>query len=149
MKRPISPSRRDELLAIHGADPAHWPADARALLAECDPHQLAAEAQLDDWLASSSAPPAPAALRAAILMQAAAAARAAPPLPRNNLRDALLWLWQELGGARLAAPAFALALVAGLTLGGGLSPLLHQPEASVEDVLSLAQIDERYLALNP
>ena len=82
-------------------------------------------------------------------MQAAAAARAAPPLPRNNLRDALLWLWQELGGARLAAPAFALALVAGLTLGGGLSPLLHQPDAGVEDVLSLAPIVERFLALNP
>lgn len=146
MKRPSPPSRCDELLSIHGADPARWPVDARPLLAECDPEQRAAEAQLDNWLASSVVPPAPAALRAAILAHAAAAA----PQPSSaGLRDALLWLWHELGGARLAAPAFAFAIVAGLALGGGLSPLLGEPDPGIEDLLSLAQIDERYLALNP
>lgn len=100
------------------------------------------EARLDAWLSTSIPPPPPAALRAAIL----AAARPAPVPPR--WRERMLAFWQEIGGARLAAPAFALALLAGIGLGSGLSSHIATDDGA-DDLLTLALIDDDYLALAP
>ena len=89
-------------------------------------------------------PPAPARLRAAILLAAheAAASR------RSGVLEALLALWQDLGGARLAVPAFALALALGVGLGAGMLPALSAPsDAANDDLLSLAMIDDGYAVL--
>ena len=103
----------------------------------------AAEARLDAWLATSAPPAPPPALRAAIL----AAARPAPSRP--NWRYALLAFWQDIGGARLAAPAFALALMAGIGLGSGLMPSAAAFDEAGDDLLTLALIEDDYLALAP
>ncbi len=139
---PTPPNPADRLLAAHGADPSRWPPEARALAGECDPAERIAQARLDDWLATSAPPPPPPALRAAIL----AAVRPAPSRP--DWREALLAFWQEIGGARLAAPAFALALMAGIGLGTGLVPDASLDDAG-DDLLTLALIDDDYLALAP
>ena len=137
---PTNPA--DRLLAAHGADPSRWPPEARALAGECDPSERIKEARLDDWLATATPPAPPPALRAAIL----AAARPVPSRP--GWRRALLGFWQEIGGARLAAPAFAFALMAGIGLGTGLAPDAGLEEAG-DDLLTLALIEDDYLALAP
>ena len=69
--------------------------------------------------------------------------------PRGTLLDALAALWRDLGGARLAAPAFAMALAAGI----GLSWLVEDPTAGVDDssddLVALAQLDDAYEGLEP
>ena len=102
-------------------------------------------ARLDAWLASSTPPEPPAALRAAIL--------AAAPLAIGTFRlswaDALRAFWLDLGGLRIAAPAFALALALGISLGNGLLQAgLHASEPT-EDLLSLALIHDDYTSLVP
>lgn len=105
-----------------------------------DPAARAAEARLDAWLATSVPPAPPPALRAVIL----AAARPARP----SWHEALAAFWQEIGGARLAGPAFALALMAGIGLGNGLMPDAGIDETA-DDLLTLALIEDDYLALAP
>ena len=142
MTRPSSPEA-DRLLAIHGADPTRWPSEARELADTCDLDERAAQARLDDWLATSTPPQPPMALRVAIL------ARTRAMSPRVGLREALLGFWQEIGGLRIAAPAFALALAVGIGLGNGLIPETTTLEDATDDLLTLALIDDDYLALAP
>lgn len=62
--------------------------------------------------------------------------------------DTLAALWRELGGTRLAAPAFATALAVGV----GLSWLAEDATASddgSEDLVTLAQFDDAYEGLEP
>lgn len=142
MNRPPS-TEADRLLAIHGADPARWPGEVRALADTCDPTERAAEARLDDWLATSIPPQPPMALRAAILSRTSATPH------RAGLREALLGFWQDIGGMRIAAPAFAFALAAGIGLGNGLMPETTSLDDAGDDLLTLALIDDDYLALAP
>ncbi|MCX7556251.1 hypothetical protein OS187_05355 [Xanthomonadaceae bacterium JHOS43] len=116
-------------------NPTHAPDTTRA------DAERAADARLDAWLATSTPPTAPLALRAAIL--------AATQPARPRLRDVLAALWHDLGGARMAAPAFALALAAGVGLGSGLMPETLSTEIQESDLLSLALIDDDYLAFDP
>ncbi len=139
-----SPAEANRLLAIHGADPARWPAPDRALIEAVDPAARAAQARLDQSLAAFESPPLPMHLRTAIL----AAVRADGQSRRAAWRAALLALWHELGGARVAAPVFALALAAGIGLGSGLMPATG-PGDGIDDLLTLALIDDPYLALAP
>ncbi|HPA00827.1 MAG TPA: hypothetical protein PLK29_01185 [Chiayiivirga sp.] len=141
---PQSREQANHLLEVHGADPARWPVPSRALLEQADPGLRTQQQSLDAWLATSVPPPAPARLRAAILLAAheAAASR------RSGVLEALLALWQDLGGARLAVPAFALALALGVGLGAGMLPALSAPsDAANDDLLSLAMIDDGYAVL--
>lgn len=139
--KPTDHTETDRLLATYGADRARWPANARAAADACDPAEHAAQAQLDAWLATSLPPAPPAALRHTIL----AATRPARP----RMRDALLAFWQDIGGARMAAPAFALALAAGIGLGSGLAPETVGFDEAGDDLLTLALIEDDYLALVP
>lgn len=143
--KPTDHTETERLLATYGADPARWPANTRAAADACDPVELAAQARLDAWLATSLPPAPPAALRRAIL------AATCPARPR--MRDALLAFWQDIGGARIAAPAFALALAAGIGLGSGLgngfAPEIASFDEAGDDLLTLALIEDDYLALVP
>ncbi len=141
------PTEADRLLAIYGADPARWPSQERARIAEADQAARAAQARLDQALADFQPPPLPERVRATIL----AAARADVASRRLSWRAALLALWHELGGARVAAPVFALALVAGIGLGSGLvsDGGASVPVDAVDDLLTLALIDDTYLAFAP
>ncbi len=102
-------------------------------------------ARLDAWLASSTPPEAPAALRAAIL----AAAPLAVGTPTPSLADALRAFWFDLGGLRVAAPAFALALALGISVGNGLLQTGLYGAEPTEDLLSLALIHDDYTSLVP
>lgn len=139
-----SPNEADRLLAVHGADPTRWPARERVRIESVDPAERAAHARLDDALAAFQPPPVPAYLRAAVL----AAARADAVSPGVSWRDSLRALWHELGGMRVAAPVFALALAAGIALGSGLMPDRAGGDG-IDDLLTLALIDDTYLALAP
>lgn len=102
-------------------------------------------ARLDAWLASSTPPEPPAALRAAIL----AAAPLTVAAPTLSWADALRAFWLDLGGLRVAAPAFALALALGISLGNGLLQSDTQGFEPDEDLLSLALIHDNYTSLVP
>ena len=140
---PQSREQANHLLEVHGADPARWPVPSRALLEQADPGLRTQQQSLDAWLATPVPPPAPARLRAAILLAAheAAASR------RSGVLEALLALWQDLGGARLALPAFALALGVGLGAGMLLPALSASSDAANDDLLSLAMIEDGYASL--
>ena len=97
------------------------------------------DAELD---ARRDAPPPSARLRRDVL---AAIAREPRTLP---WRDALAALWRELGGARLAAPAFAMALAAGLGLGWAIDEPAGDDDAG-DDLIALAQLDDTYSELEP
>jgi len=163
-----SRTRLQALIAAYGADPARWPAGEGATLTaalQADPALRAewADAQaLDAALASLPAPALPESLAARILQQAPAAAQAASalsstpapaaakPLPSatNRPRPRFGWrdLWIELGGLRLAGPAFACAL----SLGFGLSWLIPtrsldaSAESDLHTYLALAWLDEGF-----
>lgn len=108
-------TRFAELLDAYGADPRRWPdaerSSAQALLL-ASPEALGMQqraALLDDALDQyAPTPPAPA-LRQALL--------AAAVLPqRSNWRGMWSDFWRDLGGWRLAGPAFAASLVLGALL---------------------------------
>lgn len=61
---------------------------------------------------------------------------------RARWRDALMALWRDLGGARLAGPAFAAALAAGVGLGWMLDEAPAEG-ADADDLIELAQLDGR------
>lgn len=58
-------------------------------------------------------------------------------------------LWRELGGTRLAAPAFALALACGIGMSWLAEDSLAADEAAGEDLVALAQFDDAYEGLEP
>jgi hypothetical protein len=69
---------------------------------------------------------------------------------RLSMPQALAALWRELGGLRLAAPAFAMALAVGV----GLSWLADDGapaggDESGDDLVALAQFDDAYEGLEP
>ena len=152
-------TRYADLLAAHGADTARWPADARAQLATLraatpDADALEREAAQLDALLDHAAPPPPptAALRLAILDAAMRTPQA--PLASATARTASPWqaliaLWRDLGGARLAAPAFAMALACGIGLGWMLQPgdAIAATQDS-DDLLALVQFEDHYTELS-
>lgn len=138
---PVAQARH--LLATYGADPARWPATARDTIAHLDPQERASQARLDAWLDQSIPPPLPPTLRNTILT----AARTAPS--RTDLVSVLRDFWYDIGGLRLAAPAFALALVAGVALGHGLLQVPTATASPTEDILNLALLDHDYETLLP
>jgi hypothetical protein len=98
---------------------------------------------LDAELARLQAAPAPAAhVRRNLLAAIAREPRAL------SWRDALAALWRELGGARLAAPAFAMALALGLGAGWALDEP-EAPDDGSDDLIALAQLDDTYSGLEP
>lgn len=152
-------ARYADLLAAHGADTARWPADVRAQLpalraATPDVARLEHEAaSLDALLDAATPPPSPAAaLRASILD----AAMRTPQTPAASVLrgpspwQALLALWRDLGGTRLAAPAFAMALACGIGLGWMLQPgeAMAATQDS-DDLLALVQFEDHYTELSP
>lgn len=144
------------LLARHGADPARWPPHEHAWMNAYRRDHAEAEvalhdaAMLDAWLDAASVPPAPRmALRTAILASAAAQPRHAAARSQT-LVAGLATLWRDLGGARLAAPALAMALAAGIGLGWMLEPPSDtSTEQDGEDFLALAQFTDHYTELSP
>jgi hypothetical protein len=127
------------LLDRHGGDLARWPAAegaAAALLAQIDPEVralLAADRRIETaW--SLSRPAAPeSALSARILAALPSGARERPPGAAAALRELLF----ELGGWRLAAPAFALALALGIAAGLALEPV---PTFDLLDLAGFAEL---------
>ena len=97
------------------------------------------DAELD---ALRAVPPPSAQLRRNVLSAVAREPRAL------SWRDALAALWRELGGTRLAAPAFAMALVAGLGLGWAIEAPADDDDGS-DDLIALAQLDDAYSELEP
>ena len=99
------------------------------------------------------APPPRAALRRDVLEAIAREPRAAagvarPAAPRESWLETLAALWRELGGTRLAAPAFAMALAVGV----GMSWLAEDAVAAddgADDLVALAQLDDAYEGLEP
>jgi len=90
--------------------------------------------RLHDWLRDlPDAPVAP-----GLRMRVMASFEALHSASRPGWRGTLAVLWQALGGARIAGPALALALVAGVALGVGLGPMMADSGNS-QDMLSLAQ----------
>ena len=77
-----------------------------------------------------------AALREAILARA--------PGARSRWRDALREFWAALGGMRIAGPAFAAALVLGLSLGATMAASDGDADEDV-DLVALAQFSDDYL----
>jgi hypothetical protein len=103
------------------------------------------ESSLDAELDLLRATPAP---RAQLRHDVLAAVAREPR--RISLLDALVGLWRELGGVRLAGPAFAMALAAGV----GLSWLADDSAVGVgdessDDLVALAQFDDAYEGLEP
>lgn len=130
---PIDDSRLD---INRDADSRHRPVEPKA---ERETHT-----QLDAMLATFQPPPVPAALRSAILASAREAALARSP----SWRETLMSIWQELGGTRVVGPVFALALLAGVGLGSGLV-VDAGADGTLDDLLSIALINDDYLALAP
>ncbi|MBB5209615.1 hypothetical protein [Chiayiivirga flava] len=145
-------ARLADLLDRHGADSARWPPPARAF-ADTLRDDAAAQAMLRDaaaldaWL-DAVPPPAPA-LRNAILVAAASQPHGASAGGRPGFVATLRALWFDLGGARLAAPALAMALAAGVGLGLALEPSTFEVDDDADDLLALAQIDDRYTEFAP
>ena len=99
------------------------------------------DAELD---ALRAVPPPSAQLRRDVLAAIAREPR------RLSWRDALAALWRELGGTRIAGPAFAMALAMGV----GMSWLLEDDATGNDDVrddlIALAQLDDAaYSELEP
>lgn len=70
---------------------------------------------------------------------------------RSGWRGGVAALWRELGGTRLAAPAFGLALAFGLGMSWLADDSLAGDElvASNDDLVALAQFDDAYEGLEP
>lgn len=132
----LSHERFSDLLDAYGADLARWPpleAEAAGQLLAGSPsarQALASARALDqalDWPLPTLA--GTASLRQRILDRL-------PPTRQPSWRERLQALWSELGGWRLTAPAMAMALMVGVSLGVALDEM---PES--DELLSLAQLD--------
>lgn len=129
--------RLREVLDVHGADAARWPRAERAALEALVAGSQDARAVHDDAtrlarVLDDDALPAPSpALRRAILAHV--------PRPRLRFADLLADFWAALGGGRVAAPAFALALALGTTLGVNADfGATDEPDVDLVDVAQLA-----------
>lgn len=101
------------------------------------------EKALDTQLDALRAVPAPSAqLRRNVLL---AVAREPHAL---SSREAIAALWRELGGTRLAGPALAMALVAGLGMGWAIDDNGAENDEG-DDLIALAQFDDAYAGLEP
>jgi hypothetical protein len=134
--------RLREWLDRYGPELARWPEHERARAREwlirvpAARAELAAAQRLETLLRELPAPkPAPA-LREAVL--------AAAPGVRPRRLVALRELWFMLGGLRLAGPAFAAALLLGITLGALLGGGVGIAEEPAEDLVELSQVDVDY-----
>lgn len=140
---PLTLQAFEAALDCHGAVLAHWPAalaeSAQALLATSAEARklLTAQMQLEALLTADSAALAPPSrnLRTAILDAA--------PRPRLSLQLLLSELWATLGGVRIAGPAFAAALVLGVSIGSALSVVPE--DGDDEDLVALAHLSDDYL----
>lgn len=149
------------LLERHGAALDRWPAaDAAAARAFLDGStaaraELALSRQLEQVLANEAIPVPSAALRARVLAAAPGAAAhvadAAPPpavalSARHGRTAALHELWRALGGARIAGPALAAALVLGVSLGVTAPVRVDEPGTDEDDVelVDLVQLTSEY-----
>ena len=130
-------SRFSELLDAYGADLERWPAAERGpaqTLLDASPEATTLRQQaalLDDALDQYTLAPPAAALRQSLLRAAL--------LPRQrSWRDSLAELWRDLGGWRLAAPAFA----ASLALGALLPLMLDESVVDLpdEDLIAAVQL---------
>ncbi len=137
--------RLEALLDTHGGDLRNWPPRERSaaerLLGESPAARtlLAQAGELDAALdAWSVAPPSP---------QLHARLRAGYPAPRRARAAWLRNLWRDLGGWRLAGPAFA----ASLALGAILPTLLDQGGADLpeEDLIAAMQLIDELPELGP
>lgn len=132
--------RLRDVLEGHGADAARWPDGERAALLALVSASPDAAAVLDDArrlarVLDDDAMAAPStALRRAILARA--------PQPRRSFASALAEFWAALGGARIAAPAFALALAFGAALGVYGDPAVADDEQP--DLVDVAQLATDY-----
>lgn len=137
--------RLEALLDTHGSDLRRWPPPERSAAERLLGESLAArallaqaaelDAALDAW--AVAAPSA----------QLQARLQAGYPAPR---RERLVWLrelWRELGGWRLAGPAFA----ASLALGAILPTLLDQGGTDLpdEDLIAAMQLVDELPELGP
>lgn len=111
---------------------------------------------LDAQLDVLQATPAPRAqlrhnVMAAIAREPRRTARSAEPgTPHGgSLLDTLAALWRELGGARLAGPAFAMALAAGIGLSWFADNATTGEDDAGDDLVALAQLDDSYAGLEP
>lgn len=68
---------------------------------------------------------------------------------RASWRDLFAGLWRELGGTRLAGPAFAMALAAGIGLSWLAEDATAADDGASDDLIALAQLDESYEGLDP
>lgn len=145
---PIDSARIAALVAAYGADPSRWPAaerDAHASAGANAEEALREAAALDAMLASLRDTPPPAAdLRRRVLLAVAAQPRPAARGFLAGLRE----LWRELGGARIAAPAFAMAMAVGLGLGWATMPAVADA-GEPEDLLAIAQFEDTYEEFTP
>ncbi|MBL8245233.1 MAG: hypothetical protein JNL89_13625 [Rhodanobacteraceae bacterium] len=137
--------RLEALLDTHGGDLRRWPSRERSaaerLIGESPAARtlLAQAAELDAALdAWTVAPPSP---------QLGARLQAGYPAPRPERAAWLRNLWRDLGGWRLAGPAFA----ASLALGAILPTLLDQGGADLpeEDLIAAMQLIDELPELGP
>ena len=137
--------RNASRLEAYGADPDRWPAAERAAaLALLQSSPAAAQSQrdaaaLDQLLDLDLARGPNAQLHSRILV--------ALPVPTANWRDGWAELWQEIGGWRLAAPAFALSVSLGLWLPTLLDDSVGDLPA--EDLIAAVQLIDDLPDLNP
>lgn len=134
----ITETRLRELLLSYGADPARWPAAERepalALLQASAAARVlrdeaaALDAQLDLW----EVPAPPPGLAARVL--------AGAPVPTAVRPSWLRRLWLELGGWRLAAPAFAASVALGALLPAWLEQVEDLPDEDL--IAALELVDE-------
>ena len=136
----MTPERFSQLIAAYGALPAHWPqeerAAAQALLAQRDPHALAAieEAlQLDEYLESFAVPAPDTHLIRRII--ASAQASGAPQRVSPFWRQPRLWF----SGAGLIG-----AGVAGIAAGTMAISLTGSPAGTATNSNALGMIDQSY-----
>jgi hypothetical protein len=145
---PVDTARITALIAAYGADPSRWPPaerDAHAAAAARAATALRDAAALDAMLATLEETPAVSTdLRRRVLLAVAAQPRPAA----RGIGAALRELWRELGGARIAGPALALAMVVGLGLGWATTPAVAEA-GETEDLLAIAQFEDTYEEFNP
>lgn len=134
--------RLREVLDVHGADASRWPAAERAALESLVAHSQEARAVFDDEVRMERVLDDDAiralshALRRAIL--------ARTPQPRRTYGELLTEFWAALGGGRVAAPAFAVALAVGTTLGLYADPDVAAVDDGDLDLVEVAQLSTEY-----
>lgn len=153
--KPMTDERFAALVAAHGGEPARWPDDERDAALRHLEGSMAARQALDDarridaWLDADAIAPPRAALRMRVLSDAAREMRLRAPAPRRGF---LARLWDELGGLRIAGPAFAASIALGVAMSAWqlapMSDLQGAQTAADDDLIELAQLDTDYSAFD-